>query len=115
MRTCRVLAPEDIRPGKYIAVMHEIGEYLPLVCAGDQDWRRVELLRVLWLPQDESVPLRVSQVCLPFVLVEQPDGKCCTFDTRRYRVAKVPRKYAQNVWRRLRKRTPPGGGTPFQA
>lgn len=100
MKVSRVLAPEDIRVGDYISVLHIIGEHLP-TCLEDASWRRTEPLRVRWLPWSVT-PVRVIDVCLPYVLVRGPSGRHGTLDVRRYELTRVPKSYGREVFRRLR-------------
>lgn len=100
----RVLAPEEIRCGQFVAVMHTMCEYLPLGPLFDLTTNVPESLatvRVLWLPQGDNTPMRVRAVCLPFVLVEYPSGDWQSLDMRRLRLAKLKKSYANEAWARL--------------
>ncbi len=96
----RSLAPEDIRVGTYVAVLHEIYEYIPhLACADDASWRAPEVQRVRWLPNDESGPMKVKAVCLPFVFVKLPGGGRRMLDVREKLLAEVSEDFARLVFK----------------
>ena len=100
------IAPEDIEAEMYITALYVMTEHL-LLC-DDSPWKREGPIRTLWLPWcGAGVPLRVVEVCLPFVLVEQPDGKHTTLDTRRYRLARLGQRYGKKASKRLRADVPP--------
>jgi hypothetical protein len=94
------LAPEEIRPGDFVAVLHVTCE-LPsfLWCADALTLPCHEPVRIRFVPTSESVPLKVKQVCLPYVLVKSPSGHSRTLDVRRYRLARLPQRYAQAAWK----------------
>ena len=96
----RVLAPEDVRPGDYVALLEEIYE-LPSYW-----WRtdsvlesRDELVRIRMIPTQENLPLKVKSVCLPFVLAKKPTGERQTLDLRRCRLARLDDRYAASAWK----------------
>lgn len=100
----RSLAPEEIRPGTYVSVLHEVKEFLPWACQIDPALSRPEPVSVRWLPEDEPEPLRVLEVCLPFVLVQRPRGRARTLDVRRVRLAGLSESYGETAFKRLRRR-----------
>ena len=92
----RSLAPEEIRPGDSVAVLHEIYEYPSWYWCSDPAFgNREEMIRLRTIPRDEAIPLQVESVCLPFVLVRRPCGRHATLDVRRSRVAKLDAGYAK--------------------
>jgi hypothetical protein len=88
--------------GQYVTVLHVVGEYLPFDYDSDAAWRGVHPLRTLWLPYSGGMPMKVIEVCLPFVLVERPSGRHRTLDVRRYKLARVSDQYGQEVFRHIR-------------
>ncbi len=98
----RSLPPEDIAAGQYVTVLHEVCEFLPWDCRQEASWRPVQPLRTLCLPESGGVPMKVIQVCLPFVLVERPNGRHRTLDVRRYKLARVSDQYGDEAFRRIR-------------
>ena len=101
MTLVRPLAPEDIRRGTHVAVLYFVLEYLPFGC--DEAWQQpMKPRRVEVLPGPESgTPLRVREVCLPYILVEHPDGKHRTIDVRRYRLGLLSERVAEKAFKRL--------------
>jgi len=98
----RALAPEDIRPGYYVAVLYVIGEYVPWLALDEAGWRRAEPVRVQLLPRFGDHPMKVIDVCLPYVLVKEADGDYRTLDVRRHRLARVTRRFARTAFERVR-------------
>ena len=94
----KALPPEDIRPGDYVSVTHVLGEFLP--CFSEMPWQPVELIRVMMLPWQVQ-PMKVVEVCLPFVLVRKVSGKHETLDVRRYRLARVSKDFGRKAFKRL--------------
>jgi hypothetical protein len=100
----KALAPEDIRPGDYVAPLFEVVEW--------PSWYRDdcvlgesrEPLRNAMLPTCEPAPLKVVAVCLPLVLARRPTKEEVTLDVRRYRLARLDRRFARRAWKSARKR-----------
>ncbi len=97
----RPLAPEDIRRGVYVTLLHVMTEFLPFSLC-DEPWRRPEIVRTLWLPHDGGVPMKVVEVCLPFVLVEKTDGTHTTLDVRRVRLAALSERFGRRAFKRIK-------------
>jgi hypothetical protein len=96
----RPVAPEDIRRGTHVAVLYFVFEYIPFGC--DEAWQDPRPRRVEVLPgPDAGTPLRVREVCLPYILVEHPDGKHRTLDVRRYRLGLLSERFAGKAFKRL--------------
>jgi hypothetical protein len=100
IQTARVVPPEDIRVGDYVVVMHVVMEHLMDSCAVES-WKGIEQVRMLWMPWEDSAPMKVGEVCLPFVLVKKPDRKHVLLDTRRYRLARIPGGFGRAAFRKL--------------
>ncbi len=102
-RTCKLLAPEDVHRGDYVTPFTVMIEMLPFFEIDKYD-RHIEPARAVVLPWDMCV-LRVVDVCLPLVLVKRVDGTCETIDTRRYRLARVSRRFGRRTFKRLKPKT----------
>lgn len=100
----RPLAPEDVQPEQYVFVFHIVEELLPFWCLDENNWKKIEPLHFVLMPGREVAPLRVVEVCVPFVLVEQPDGNHRTLDLRRHRLARVSDRFGQRAFKRLRRK-----------
>ncbi len=99
-RTSCPVAPEDIRRGDYIAILQLVCEYVPLFGLGPDDGDLPR--RMLVLPKEGGIPMRVIEQCLPFVLVEKAGGSHTTLDTRRHRLARLSEECARLALKRIR-------------
>ncbi|QDV74604.1 hypothetical protein K2D_28560 [Planctomycetes bacterium K2D] len=98
----KTLAPEDVRPGDYVAVLSEEYEYAAFAWSCDSPLTSDDpLIRVRFRPRETTDPLRVIDACLPFVFVKEPKGKGRTLDLRAVRLARLDRAYAKRVWKAL--------------
>jgi hypothetical protein len=96
----RPLAPEDVRPGDYVAILNTTVEWPPWLF--DQRFGETRIVRTVHLPC-ESGPLREDAVCLPFVLVENHKGEHSTLDVRRVMLARLSERYGARAAKRLSK------------
>ena len=91
------LAPEEVRTGDYVSILHNIFEFPALIWCDDTSI--VEHDKIIQLPlfprENTGEPLLVKAVCLPFVLVKHPCGKRSTLDVRQNRLARLDRCYAK--------------------
>jgi hypothetical protein len=98
--TAKVLAPEDISPGDYIAPLNMTVEFLDLFreCrAGPPEVCRVSVMACAF------TPYKVAAVCLPFVLAEDAKGEPATLDVRRCTLARLDEDFAQAAMKRTRR------------
>jgi hypothetical protein len=98
--TSKVLAPEDISPGDYIAPLSNTVEFLDLY----RDCRTgpPEVCR-LSVTACAFTPYKVTAVCLPFVLVEDAKGDGATLDVRRCTLARLDEDFAQAAMKKTRR------------
>ena len=96
------LAPEDIRPGSYVAILSTVVEYMPSSLFCECRDPRTSPVRSVWITADAS-PLKVEAVCLPFVLVSGVKGEHSTLDVRRCTLAGLSDRYAAKAFKRLSK------------
>ena len=103
----RALAPEEIRQGDFVTLLHVIAELPSFLWCGDA-WTlpQHELIRIQFVPAGGGIPLKVKSVCLPFVLVKLPWGHRRTLDLRTYRLAQLDREYASVTWKAYKKGPP---------
>lgn len=100
LTVAKPLAPEEIRVGDFVVVLHQLVE-LPSFCwchdatvlAPDQP------VRIQLLPSADERPMKVKSACLPFVIVKLSDGEQRMIDLRRMRLARVDRKFARRLWK----------------
>jgi hypothetical protein len=105
------LAPDDIRPGDHVAVLHEVWEYPSWFWCDDSALAdRAEVVRVCYTPREDAAPLAVRAVCLPFVLVREPCGRERTLDVRRCRLARLDSSFATAAAAAFRKAAKRRGG-----
>jgi hypothetical protein len=98
------LAPEEIRCGDYVTPLEEIAEWPSFFwCDELYQQSREQPIRIRMRPSWGGVPLRVVQVCLPFVLVKQPCGSGRTLDVRKVRIARLAKRYARAAWKSFKK------------
>lgn len=96
------LAPEDVRPGDYVAVLSEEYEYPAFAWLCDHSLTsHDEVIRLRFRPREVPGPLYVVDACLPFVFVKPPKGDGRTLDLRSVRLARLNRKYAKRVWKAI--------------
>jgi hypothetical protein len=101
----KCVAGEDLRRGDMVAVLDEIGEYASFwwdrdACVLPHD----EPVRVAWRTRSQGRPLKIKDVCLPFVFFESPEGEYESLDVRQCRLVRLDAGYARRVWKKLRKR-----------
>ena len=100
----RPLAPEDLRCGDFVSILHEIIELPSYYWTCDaQILPPGELIRIQWRTADCGTPLKVKAICLPFLLVKSPCGKHRTLDCRQHRLVQLSRDYARTVWKVMSK------------
>lgn len=93
------LAPEEIRAGDYVTLLHVVCETPALMWCDDMALTgRDEIVRLQFVPENGGEPLKVKSVCLPFVLVKDASGQKRPLDIRRHRLAKLDRAYARAAW-----------------
>lgn len=93
------LAPEDVAPGDYVAVLDQVYEYPSVVWYCDRPLAgEDEVIRLRLRPHRSELPLRVVAVCVPFVYAEDVGGKRRTIDLRSTRLARIDRKVGKRVW-----------------
>lgn len=103
-KMAKVLAPEDVRVGDYVAVMHVVCELPSFLWCGDVGTgRQDEPVRIPFMPRQGGVPLRVRSVCLPFILAQTASGTFRNLDIRRHQLAGLDRDYARTVWKASKK------------
>ena len=101
------LAPEDVRKGDFVTLLHETCE-LPSFLWSADSFRLPcdQLVRIQLIPETSGIPLRVCSVCLPFLFVKEPSGKYQTLDLRKYRLARLHEDYGKTAWKALKTNRP---------
>ena len=101
------LAPEDVRVGDFVAVLHKTYE-LPSFLWNAESFRVPldEPVRLRLIPDGGGEPLKVRAVCLPFVFVKDPGGSHRTLDLRIAHLARLHQDFAKIVWKAQKKSGP---------
>jgi hypothetical protein len=100
----KALAPEEIRAGDFVAVLHEIVEWPSWFWCDDATLGpREEVVRMCVTPRDVAAPLEVCAVCLPFVLIREPCRRERIVDIRRQRLARLDAAFARVARRACRR------------
>lgn len=90
---------DDLRRGSYIVILHEVVEIPGWLIGGPRwDAEPSGMLRLEWT-QSEGIPLKVRDVCLPYLLTREWHGKPRMVDTRMVHLGIVNPRYAQKVWK----------------
>lgn len=92
---------EDLACGDYVAVLTQIVEFPSFFWDSCTSTSPGELVRMQVIPQDAGTPLKVVAICLPFVYVRHPQGMLHTLDTRKAQLARLDRRCAKLIIRRL--------------
>src|SRR5262245_59639773 len=95
----RLLAPEEVCAGDYVCVHRILYEFPAFFFCDYEAWQDRDVLRCTMLPTGGGVPLKVIEVCVPFILVENYDGTHQTLDLRRYCIARVSEKYGERSFK----------------
>ena len=94
----RSVAAEDLCAGDFVAILNEIYEYPSYLWQSDSfALPPHEPVRVQWQAVEKGLPLKIVDVCLPFVLVKRPCGQHQTLDVRRCQFVRLQRRYAKRV------------------
>ncbi|MEM8865443.1 MAG: hypothetical protein AAGF31_07835 [Planctomycetota bacterium] len=96
----RTVAPEDIARGDYVAILSVEHEYPLLVWLCDPPLTQQD--EVVCIRQRTDLcrdPLKVCDICLPFVSVKRPSGERATLDVRSCELARLDPGYGKRVWR----------------
>ena len=96
------LAPEDLAAGQYVTPLTRLREHMPFFCTEEAFKDRTEPYRMNCIPKVRA-PVRVVEVCLPFVLIETPKGTTRMIDLRRYRLARVSDRFGRIMFEQARK------------
>lgn len=95
-RMARPVAPEDLRPGDYVAALQVVNEHLWPMFGSDEKPPR--MFRVLAWPGHDWMPMQVEDICLPFVMLKTPRGKHWVLDTRQCRLGRVSASFGRRLF-----------------
>ena len=93
----QAIAPEDLRPGDYLALTHATYQLLP---EGPAGWcAKLQPQTIRLIPCDAGEAQRVLAVCLPFVLVRSSAGFDRTLDLRRHEMRRLDAAFGKQAFR----------------
>lgn len=99
----KTLAPEDVCPGDYVAVLDVEYEYPMIVWSCDTPISGAdEVVRVRMRAPGSPSPLKVREVCIPFVYADAYTGRSVSIDLRSVRLARLDPSAARRMWKRLK-------------
>jgi len=104
LTVCRRVAPEDLRPGLFVAVLGVVHEVFPPSALESAEFRPIRPVRVVCTGCADGTPLLVVSVCVPFVQVEDAKGELRTLDVRREQLGVVGEDYGLEAFTRPGKR-----------
>jgi len=97
------VAPEDLRVGRFVALLDEIFGYPSYLWTCDSELQpREEPVRIQWPASEGGRPLKIEAICLPFVFVSTVDREHDVLDVRGCRFVQLSETYATTVWKTLR-------------
>ncbi len=100
----RTVSPEDLAVGDYIAITRYVIEAPSFFWCCDETIRQREELAQIWLmPKDIQPPMKVLEVCLPFVLTKTVDRRHKLLDLRMLQLVRVDPRYGRKVRKLVRK------------
>lgn len=100
LTTSRRLAPEDIRPGMFVAVSAKLYEIFPYWLAGCTPGVSIEMIRFTGFVRTDGSPRRVLSVCLPFVMTECAKGEVEMLDIRRDTLVQLDEMFGLELFTR---------------
>ncbi len=100
LKSSRSIGPEDIKAGDYVTIAHTTYELVPDECGSFQ--RELEPRRITIMSWEAGKPLKVVDVCLPFVLAKDPKGTHVTIDLRRHQLARLDDAFGKKAYKAIR-------------
>lgn len=99
----RAISPEDLTSGDYVSILRRSLEIPSIFTCREVVGDPEHSFRVTWIPCESKPPYRVSEVCLPFILVKTYDGNYLQLDVRTVQLGRLSPEYARRARRLHRK------------
>jgi len=99
----KVLAPEEVRRGDYVAPLYVVAEVPSYWWFEQWDHPRDQPVRIRLMPPCQGAPLKVRSVCVPFVLVKTATGDEHSIDLRNCQLARLDASHAKRAWRAVKR------------
>ena len=96
----RVIGPEDVKPDQFVTITHVTHEFVAEACTS-LGRSVVEPSRVTFMSECAGRPLKVVDVCLPFVLVKDPMGTHFPVDLRKYQIALLSDAFGKKAFKKI--------------
>jgi hypothetical protein len=103
LEAARVISPEDLHVGDYVSILRAAREFPALFTCHESVCDPERNYRITWIPTDPHPPYRVSQLCLPFILVKTYDRKPLQLDVRTVQLGRLTPEYGRCVRRVFRR------------
>ena len=96
------IAPEDLVRGEYVAILNETHEFISFLWNCDSTVLPPnQTVKIQWQSQNEGLPFKIIDLCLPFIFVKEPNGTHRSLDMRKYQLVRLNKNYAKRVWKIL--------------
>jgi hypothetical protein len=93
------VAPEDLVRGEYVAILNETYEYVSFLWNCDSTVLPPNIpIKIQWQSQSEGMPMKIVDICLPFIFIKEPNGTHRSLDMRKYQLVRLDESYAKRVW-----------------
>lgn len=103
LRLAKSVGLEDLRVGDYVTFLQVSYQY-PSFLWCDSSQPQNEPVQITFLPFRAGVPLKIKAICLPFLVVAEPNKRSNTIDVRQCRLARLDDDYARAAWKALKKK-----------
>lgn len=92
----KTLAPEDLRCGDFVTILTKSAEFPSFFWDCTPHYNNdSEVISISFRPEEAGEPLKVTEICLPFVLVKTHKGKVSVIDIRASSLVKLSNAYAK--------------------
>ena len=92
------VAPEDLKCGDYVTALSTVYEFPSFLWDDSALGNRHDVVRVRFSCYGDRTPMKVLQICLPFVYVQSFSKDRTTIDVRQLQLVRLDQQYAKSVW-----------------
>ncbi len=97
MQLAKTLAPEDVQYGDYVTILTKSSEFPSFYWdCPPQISDASETVNITYRPEDAGQPLKVVDICLPFILAKPINNEVKVIDVRAVRLARISKSFAKN-------------------
>lgn len=107
LKASRRLHPEDLAAGDYVAVAHVTLQFPTFLwCGADPVTLPPDKpVQITFLPHADKGPLKVTSICLPFVLCKNIEGDSKMFDLREVQFLRLDSEFGKVAQKALSKKS----------